>query len=127
VKDADGKLQEVKIDDLLARTVFYKVGHQGSHNATLREHGLEKMESPDLVAMIPVHRGTAKDQRWEFPYPPLFKRLNEKARGRVLLADAKDRRALTKEAKKLLPADEFSAFDEAIKFEDLYIEFNIPY
>src|SRR5262249_13809470 len=29
--------------DLLARTVFYKVGHHGSHNSTLREKGLEMM------------------------------------------------------------------------------------
>ena len=27
--------------DLLHRTIFYKVGHHGSHNATLRERGLE--------------------------------------------------------------------------------------
>lgn len=127
VKNAEGELEEVNIDDLLARTVLYKVGHHGSHNATLREHGLEKMGSPELVAMIPVHRETAKDQNWEFPYPPLFKRLNEKARGRVLLADAKDRRELTKEAKKLLPSEEFSTFDKAIKFEDLYLEFSISY
>ena len=31
----------VTATDLLKRTVFYKVGHHGSHNATLREHGLE--------------------------------------------------------------------------------------
>jgi hypothetical protein len=30
----------ISATDLLKRTVFYKVGHHGSHNATLREHGL---------------------------------------------------------------------------------------
>jgi hypothetical protein len=127
VKDVNGNLQKVSIDDLLPRTVFYKVGHHGSHNATLRERGLEKMDNPDLVAMIPIHRATAEDQHWEFPYPPLYKRLCEKARGRVLLADAKDRKELTKEAKKILSEEELSAFDESITFEKLYVEFSIPY
>jgi hypothetical protein len=39
--------------DLLKRAIFYKVGHHGSHNATLKEKGLEEMERL-RVAMIPV-------------------------------------------------------------------------
>ena len=42
--------------DLLARTVFYKVGHHASHNATARAKGLELMTSPELTAFIPVDR-----------------------------------------------------------------------
>lgn len=38
---------------LLERTIFYKVGHHGSHNATLREKGLELMTALQ-IAMIPV-------------------------------------------------------------------------
>ena len=33
-KDVKWEEPEVKTDDLLARTVFYKVGHHASHNAT---------------------------------------------------------------------------------------------
>ena len=29
--------------DLLGRTVFYKVGHHGSHNATMNKGGLQDM------------------------------------------------------------------------------------
>src|SRR5262249_37688999 len=65
-------------EELLGRTVFYKVGHHASHNATLRAEGLEKMKSPDLTAMIPVDRTTAKQQRWAMPFEPLFERLKEK-------------------------------------------------
>src|SRR5207248_10959926 len=36
--------------DLLARTQFFKVGHHGSHNATLRAKGLEMMPPSGLVA-----------------------------------------------------------------------------
>src|SRR6202011_1736435 len=45
--------------DLLKRTIFYKVGHHGSHNATLREKGLELMTQDGLIAMIPVNHGMA--------------------------------------------------------------------
>jgi hypothetical protein len=62
VPDTDGNKNTVEAADLLARTVFYKVGHHGSNNATLRKHGLEMMNSPELVAMIPTSREFAKNQ-----------------------------------------------------------------
>ena len=77
----------VKSDDLLARTVLYKVGHHGSHNATLREKGLELMSSSELAAMIPVNRVTAKKMDWLMPFPALLTRLVEKTHGRVMDAE----------------------------------------
>ena len=77
----------VKSDDLLARTVLYKVGHHGSHNATLREKGLELMASNELAAMIPVNRVTAKKMDWLMPFPALLTRLVEKTHGRVMDAE----------------------------------------
>jgi hypothetical protein len=76
--------------DLLQRTVFYKVGHHGSHNATMRDKGLELMTHPDLVAFIPVHQKTAHKQvpPWRMPWPPLWSRLKERAAYRVMLSDA---------------------------------------
>ncbi|MFL6262220.1 MAG: MBL fold metallo-hydrolase [Thermoanaerobaculia bacterium] len=79
--------------DLLRRTAFYKVGHHASHNATLREKGLELMERPDLVAMIPVDETMAHKPKggnpdgWDMPFAPLLERLKAKAHGRVLRAD----------------------------------------
>ncbi len=70
--------------DLLARTVLYKVGHHGSHNATLRERGLELMTSRELTAMLPVDRTTAQKMDWNMPFPTLFRRLHEKTAGRIL-------------------------------------------
>ena len=74
----------VKAADLLARTVLYKVGHHGSHNATLREKGLELMTSEDLFAMLPVDRPTAKKMEWAMPFTSLFERLQERTKGRIL-------------------------------------------
>lgn len=73
--------------DLLGRTVLYKVGHHGSHNATARSAGLELMNHPRLAALIPVDRETAAQKHWQMPYPPLLKRLLERTGGRLLLSD----------------------------------------
>ena len=73
--------------DLLKRTIFYKVGHHGSHNATLREKGLEQMEKL-RVAMIPVDQAMAKKKHWDhMPLDELVAALNEKAKGLVLRVD----------------------------------------
>lgn len=77
----------VAAPDLLRRTVLYKTGHHGSHNATLRERGLERMVSPDLVALLPVDGPMAQRKRWNMPFPSLLDRLREVARGRVIRAD----------------------------------------
>lgn len=76
------------ISKLLEATVFYKVGHHASHNATLRAAGLELMTNPDLVAMIPVQEEFArKTKHWNMPFPSLLARLLEKTKGRVFRAD----------------------------------------
>jgi hypothetical protein len=79
----------VRTDDLLARTVFYKVGHHASHNATLVA-AFEKMGTPELVALIPVDKkdpNIAKKDGWKMPATNLFKRLKEKTSNRVLQMD----------------------------------------
>jgi hypothetical protein len=83
----EGRARTVRSADLLARTVLYKVGHHGSHNATLREQGLELMASGELVALIPVNRAMAERKKWRMPFPALYHRLQEKTRGRLIEAD----------------------------------------
>ena len=79
---------EVTGPDLLRRTVFYKVGHHGSHNATLRRKGLEMM-SEDLVAFLPVDQTMARSRNWNrMPLPGLLEELQRKTRGRVVRLDA---------------------------------------
>jgi hypothetical protein len=79
--------QTIAAPDLLRRTVLYKVGHHGSHNATLRQQGLEAMDALE-VAMIPVFEEVARDRNWgRLPLPALVDRLEEKTQGRVLRSD----------------------------------------
>ncbi len=74
--------------DLLKRTIFYKVGHHGSHNATLRELGLEQMKSLQL-AFVPVDREMAVKKRWnQMPLNDLMERLNEITDERVVRIDS---------------------------------------
>ncbi|MDX7952436.1 hypothetical protein P7D22_14795 [Lichenihabitans sp. Uapishka_5] len=83
-----GEPGTVTAEDLLAMTVLYKVGHHASHNATLREGGLESMTHRDLVAMVPVHQEFANGtKRWNMPFPSLLQRLEQKTGGRVIRAD----------------------------------------
>ena len=74
--------------DLLRRTVFYKVGHHGSHNATLRAKGLELMQSSELVAFVPVNHEMAVKKGWgKMPLKKLISELAERTQGRVVRAD----------------------------------------
>ena len=83
-------MRDVLGPDLLKRCSFYKVGHHGSHNATLRALGLEQMVSNDLVAFIPVFKKHAETSRWHaMPFSPLVKRLKEKTGGRLVFSDDK--------------------------------------
>lgn len=79
---------EVTGPDLLARTVLYKVGHHGSHNATLREKGLETMRKL-RTALMPVDEAAARRQGWDaIPLASLAARLDQVTGGRVLRSDA---------------------------------------
>jgi hypothetical protein len=93
---------QLTVEDLLDRVLVYKVGHHGSHNATVRRDprvasatdplgvpfGLELMN--DIIALIPVDYDAVKKEMpdpWKMPHEPLYRRLREKARLRVLRSD----------------------------------------
>src|SRR5262249_53501891 len=81
----DGR--DVTGPDLLDRAIFYKVGHHGSHNATLKERGLQLMKNL-RVAMIPVNHEMAVKKRWgKMPLDELVDALKQQAKGVVLRVD----------------------------------------
>ena len=88
----------VTAEDLLKRTVLYKVGHHGSHNATLRMRdnvpsGLMLMGSEDgskdFVAMIPVDENVARNvaHYGDMPLPAIVQDLLERTGGKVARND----------------------------------------
>jgi hypothetical protein len=90
--------ETVTARDLLSRAVLYKVGHHGSHNATL--HGEAESEYPSLgwmangdhgrefVAMITAVRAWAETQNgWDHPLKAIKDALLARAAGRVFQTD----------------------------------------
>lgn len=118
----------VTAPDLLRRTVFYKVGHHGSHNATLRTLGLEQMTSEDLVAFIPVFKEQAEKSGWhEMPFSPLVKRLKEKTAGRLVFSDEKESAPSNADLKDLTESERNAFRRNLIVAEDkLYYEYAFP-
>jgi len=109
--------------DLLKRAVFYKVGHHGSHNATLAAQGLDLMTSDDLVAMIPVDHSMAVKKRWPgMPYSPMIEVLKEKTRGRILrIDDAQPPRAKPD----TITNEDWQVFTSNLVETELYLELTI--
>jgi hypothetical protein len=115
----DGQTRTLTAADLLARTVLYKVGHHGSHNATLREKGLELMTNPELTAMMPVNRETAKKMDWNMPFPALFRRLSARTRGRILDLE----RGLPKDKPDELSDREWQEFLNSAELQDGWLDY----
>ena len=77
------------MDALYRNTVFYKVGHHGSHNATSKKV-LDQMVNKDLVAFIPVNKkdpNLTKKNPWRMPAKNLYKELKKKTKGRIARMD----------------------------------------
>ena len=89
----NGQQKTIKAEELLKKITFYKVGHHGSHNATMKPKGLEWMTSSKLVAAIPVYEEFARRPKgrnkngWDMPAPKLKERLLELTKGRLIRAD----------------------------------------
>ena len=142
VKDGSAK-REVRAKDLLARTVFYKVGHHSSHNATAKAHGLELMDQEaELTSFIPVDRDVALGRNppgsWKMPARKLYRRLLEKCQGRVVRSDvgwAEDaQKAANKKVEKefvgIATAQEWTSWKATqakanVRISNLYIDYEL--
>jgi len=79
------------VEDLLNRTVFYKVGHHLSYNGTALEKGIDMMASGDLVAVASLDLNRiAKKWKTTMPNPHLMKELIRKTGGRFFIMDETD-------------------------------------
>lgn len=144
VRDAGGATRTVTARDLLDRTVFYKVGHHGSHNATVKEQGLGLMNrKQELVAFIPVDRAVAMGRNpkksWKMPARALYRELLNRCDGRVArsdigwAADAKeaDDKATEEELLGVANRAEWKAWEKAqnaakhVRATPLFIEYTL--
>jgi hypothetical protein len=124
--------QTIKARDILGRTVLYKVGHHGSHNATLA--GKADDDYPNLAwmgreftgeftAMIPAVNQwalTMNNPPWRHPLPSIKKELEQKAQGRVLQMDE------PKPTKpENVPDVVWEEFEKRVTVDELYFEYKI--
>jgi len=75
-------------EDLLGRTVFYKVGHHLSYNGTALEKGILMMKDPTLAAMATLDRHRiAKGWTSTMPNKPLLQELIRRTQGKLFIMD----------------------------------------
>lgn len=108
---------------LLNATVLYKAGHHLSHNATIKDLGLELMTSEGLVALVPEK----ENQYHGIPFKPLVKALREKTNGRVLFsADSNfDPQETLNNKPDALSAAEWKKFTSNVEVTSLYVQFRV--
>lgn len=124
--------------DLLRRTVFYKVAHHMSHNGTAQRLGLNMMEHKDLVAMATLNYDSiASNWKNTMPNREMLQELLRKTKGRVMISkdsdlffDFKGKEPLPKkikEAQKKMTAKEATDFQRALKRDknNLFIEYTV--
>ena len=119
--------------DLLADCVLYKVGHHGSHNATLNgraeddhanlgwmAHGDAARE---FVAMIPANTPWAmgKSRPWAHPMPEIEAALHRKAQGRVLRSDQTPSESAPTDP----PTEEWKDYQRRLRPHRLYFELTV--
>jgi beta-lactamase superfamily II metal-dependent hydrolase len=116
-------------NELLQHTVFYKVGHHGSHNGTASKSGLDLVPEKDLIAFMPLVQDKVPKE-WggtkNFPAQELYGVLIEKTKGRIVRTDEgiiTDERA--EKLRSLLSAKERRAFVEGVVKGDCFFEYAI--
>jgi hypothetical protein len=119
--------------NLLARAVLYKVGHHGSHNATLAgtvdneyanlswmAHGEHADEFVAMITAVTEWATTENTPPWIHPLPSIKTALRKKAQGRVLQTDE------DKPAKPSgVPAAKWKQFTDRLVTEDLFFDLTI--
>jgi len=120
-------------EDLLSRTVFYKVAHHLSHNGTAKSLGMDMMTHPNLVAMATLDYSViSKNWKNTMPNKDLIKDLLRKTRGRLLVMNEKGipygSDTLSKkleEARHKLSEQEQQEFEVNVEREELYIQYTL--
>lgn len=125
--------KQVTARDLLARTVLYKVGHHGSHNATLAgkatddypnlawmAHGPHAAEFTAMITAVNEWALTKNDPPWVHPLPSIKQALLRKAQGRVLQTDENQ-----PQKPNGVSAGEWKRFTDRAVFKDVYFDLEV--
>jgi hypothetical protein len=127
--------ETVTAKELLARAVLYKVGHHGSHNATLAgaaddaEHpnlawmgqGSAASEFTAMITAVTDWAMTKNDPPWVHPLPSIRDALKSKAQGRVFQTDENEPVKPTEG----VSDGEWKKFTDRSVFETLYFDWTV--
>ena len=119
--------------DLLGRTVLYKVGHHGSHNATLAgtngdawpnlgwmARGEHAGEFTAMITAVNEWAVSRNDPPWYHPLPSIRAALLKKTQGRLFQTDAG-----RPEKPAGVPAETWRDFTSRCEVQDLYFDYVI--
>jgi len=123
-------------EDLLRRTVFYKVAHHLSHNGTAERLGMEMMTHPDLASMATLdYEVIAPAWKNTMPNRSLIKALVQQSKGRLMIMQTDklyydvDDTVLLKDKiereRKKMSKKEATLFQESYQEEDLFLQFTV--
>lgn len=126
--------EKITVKDLLGRTVLYKVGHHGSHNATLAgttandyanlgwmATGSEAAgEFTAMITAVNKWALTKNHPPWRHPLPSIREALDRKAQGRVFQTDIDQPEKPTD-----VPAAAWKKFTDRSAFETLYFDYSV--
>lgn len=123
----------ITVRELLARTVLYKVGHHGSHNATLNGTvdadyanlswmgtGTAAAEFTAMITAVNEWALTKNSPPWRHPLPSIKSALAEKARGRVFQSDVD----LPAKPETASDAD-WNTFTSRSVFDELFFDYQV--
>jgi len=124
--------EKITAKDLLARTVLYKVGHHGSHNATLKGDtksdyanlgwmAQEPFAKKEFTAMITAVRAWAVTQDgWDHPLKAIKDAILKKASGRVFQTDTDP-----ETMKAGMTSEVWTTFESRVSGGPLYFDYTI--
>lgn len=124
------------VEDLLNRTVFYKVAHHLSHNGTAQRLGLEMMKHKDLAAMATLDYNIISNG-WKSTMPnrALIKELLKRTKGRLMILREQDlfydfhgkepMSGKIKDARSAMTQKEKTDFQNSFKSTDLYLQYTV--
>jgi hypothetical protein len=128
-KDGD---KTITVRDLMSRTVLYKVGHHGSHNATLNGtiqddypnlswmgHGKYGSELVAMITAVNKWALSAPKPPWVHPLPSIKSALHSKCEGRVFQTDTSNLAAPG------APDADWTDFLRRTNIDDLYFEYEV--
>jgi hypothetical protein len=121
-------------EDLLNRTVFYKVAHHLSHNGTAERLGLEMMNHPDLAAMATLDYAViSSGWKTTMPNRAIIGELLNRTKGRLMIMQErdlffdKDKQVpvadKVREARAKMTVKQKKAFQDNYTETDLYLQY----